>query len=117
MWGGVHPIPDDGAARGFFNRGRGPLLSRPDQTAARIIPERGGLHPIRQTTAQRRARHWRGPGVGSACGLQEGRRCETDRHRADRRGAEDKDVGDEKDHQRHRRRRQAKKGTPAAGVE
>ncbi len=53
-----HPnCGDDATAPGFSNRGRGPLLSYPGEMAARIIPGRGGLRPVRQTTIQRRGLH------------------------------------------------------------
>jgi hypothetical protein len=50
---------------GVFQSRRGPLLSHPERTTARIIPERGGIHPIRRTTDQRRRFHPDGSPGGS----------------------------------------------------
>lgn len=67
-----HPFPDDGAAPGLPQSRRGPLLSHPSPMAARIISERGGLHPIHRTTPQRRGFH---PG-GAVRFVRRGRRPE-----------------------------------------
>jgi hypothetical protein len=40
----------DATAPGFSNRGCGPLLSHPGRMAARVVPGRDGLRPVRRTT-------------------------------------------------------------------